>query len=179
MKKIVLIMSLFLVSSNFIFAQNNKMYNHSIQINPIYYIFNLVDVDKYAIEYQLALSDYFSLSLEPIIIKQISITDILNTYSLQLGVLYRPFASRLKGFSIGTYSGIGYGKFEIQNDYCMSYLIQGEIGYQWIIWNGLTLALGVGCSKWFVIEPEIYSGPLYFQELPITLEIRTSIGISF
>ena len=76
-------------------------------------------------------------------------------FSLNPGLVYKPFGTMLKGWYIGIYSTIGLVKISRDSYYSYPKVddsffligITGGTGYQWVFRNGFTISLGGALGK--------------------------------
>jgi hypothetical protein len=123
----------------------NNSFNLSLAV--FFLISNLLSASYDYIEYESFTEDVFRINIEPML-------------------LYRPFKTGLKGFYLGLYPDIGLQS--IKNKYeSRVYANIGlgfNIGYKWILKNGLTMQLSSGIGKTWSIP----QGPDYVLDYLIS-----------
>ena len=104
------------------------------------------------------------------------------SYGFDPGIIIRPFGRRLKGFYIKPYSKIGFNHIIVSdydiNDTNFAIGIMGELGYQWILKNGFTIALGGGVGKDWIIPFENNKAEYRENNFPI-INLNFGLGYSF
>jgi hypothetical protein len=86
------------------------------------------------------------------------------TFNLMPGVIFRPFATGLKGMYVELYPTFGWRNIKTENfdnknniietiDNCFIIGLSAETGYEWIFKNGFTITLGGGIGKNWIIGP--------------------------
>jgi hypothetical protein len=139
------------------------------------------------VEFQYAMSDYFTLFLNPQIRYGLGFSsEPAKDYLLISGILYKPFATGLRGFYIGAYPVIGWSKNINNNDKFVDLGFMAEIGYEIIFKKGFTITLGAGIEKIFSLP--IAGNKFTYQPapgnflgigLPVGYRARCSMGWSF
>jgi hypothetical protein len=154
-----------ILSVNYVFCQTEI--NNSLQINPIHFTNFPIGV-----AYQRALNNYFNLETT----LSFSMTDAVFyydyftvvevfpgyytnvstrvehieksfEYGLGLGLVYRPFGHRLKGFYLELLQGVNIGTFPESHDALVSLPTEFQLGYQWLFKHGITISPGIGLVK--------------------------------
>ena len=168
MKKVFLFYLLFMITFS-VFSQSSKTETDrkfSFQIDPLFCVlgFGYLIVSGFScfmldFEFQYALNSNFCLSVEPRFGKARNVYlyyagsgIVLNgpldgeftSFTLDLGLLYKPFSRKLEGWYIGIYPITGWKNnttaFYDNNSFIIG--AKGGSGYQWIFRNGFTMTVG-------------------------------------
>jgi hypothetical protein len=179
---------------------------HSFQIRPLVYLYNIIgsisDGDSKAysfelsFEYQYKINNYIQISIPPSFrtgnyrsnefIFNNGTMNLINyylketSYGIAPGIIIRPFGRGLRGFYIKPHSIMELHHIKISeydfSDINFTIGFMGESGYQWILKNGFTIALGVGIGNVWIItdKKENYSRTSF-----IKLDFNFGLGFSF
>jgi hypothetical protein len=218
-QKILTVLFLVFILSS-VSAQAENDFTFSFQANPFIYLMDFIslgiddDSETYAValefEFQYAINSFLNVSIAPQFVLDkdwyIQYSDGDTYYAKQyqfiitLGVLYRPFNTRLKGMYIGTYIPIGFSNISVEgytknwgygfmetvpsmNDYFTLLGFGLSAGYQWIFRNGFTISLGAGGQKIWSIASKNNIGTYREAEnlfkLPFALTLTFRLGYSF
>ena len=203
--KIFSFIILSLVFSLPLFSQD-RFYNHSFQIRPLIYLYNIFgsildgDSETYSFElsfeYQYAINNYIQISISPFFrmgnyisrefIFNNGTMNLINyyykeiSYGIAPGIIIRPFEGGLRGFYIKPYSIMELHHINISElnltDINFTFALMGELGYQWILRNGFTIALGAGIGNLWIITDKKEN---YSETRSLKIDINFSIGYSF
>jgi hypothetical protein len=89
---------------------------------------------EFAVEYQRALGNYLALSLIP----ELTVGSIRNGAGALLGLILHPFGGRLRGMIIGAHPGFAYASGSVH------FIVEADVGYQWVSDHGFVVLLSVG-----------------------------------
>jgi len=161
----------FIFSFNIIFGQEN--FNNSVQLSPANFTnfplsigyqralnnyFNIEAIllfsmyDQVFIYYdysdpqitEIAPGYYTYTQSEPI---KSEFIDQALELNFGLGLVYRPFGHRLKGFYIELLQGIDINTLTKSKNTILYLPTELQIGYQWLFTQGVTISLGLGLAR--------------------------------
>jgi hypothetical protein len=233
MKKALMAVVLMVITV-FIFAQTHEKNRiFSIQASPLLFTSDIVILsipkgeDQYGFllgfEFQYAFNEYLVVSLEPRfgMGKGISFShgygtnsaslegygepDEYKLFSINPGILIKPFGTGLKGWYIGIYPTLGwknisrdefnelrgytwssiggytyyYDNYPAVNDNFLILGITGGSGYQWVLKNGFTISLGGAFGKTWDIAISDNTGKYDNDKLLFDFILNFKIGYSF
>ncbi|MCL2270940.1 MAG: hypothetical protein FWC24_06305 [Treponema sp.] len=149
MKKIMVACAFLLVMGNLAAHVQGNNSDMSFQIDPILFISQILE-DEIQIEFDLRykINDFWNILFRPnFSMNTVNFDDV--SLSFIPGVIFRPFATGLRGVYAGIYPNIGWRNTKMKKD-GQDFLIVGagaEVGYSWIFRSGLTFTLGGGWLK--------------------------------